>query len=214
MDIIVGTSNQGKVREIAAILSPLGYDLIPKSFDIIEYGSTIEENAVIKALGYSEANPDMYVIAEDSGLVVPKLNGLPGAFSARFHTITLNKKLQVICVPRELYSTDKTETDKLNNSLLLSLISEIPFEERAAYFEVSFVVAKDGKVLFQTTNQSHGFITDEPKGDNGFGYDPLFIGNDSFGKTYAELDTARKNLRSHRKKALNELSFWMTQNIK
>ncbi len=213
MDIIVGTSNKGKVREIAAILSPLGYNLQPQSFDIDEYGSTIEENAVIKALAYSEKNPNMFVIAEDSGLVVPKLNGLPGAFSSRFHSVKINNNYEVISVPKETYTTDKTEIDKMNNDLLLSLISEIPFEERAAYFEVSFVVAKDGKVLYQTSSKSYGYISDELKGNNGFGYDPLFIGNDSFGKTYAELDTARKNLRSHRKKALKELGFWVAQNI-
>lgn len=214
MDIVIGTSNKGKVREIASIISPLGYNLIPQSLDIDEYGKTIEENAIIKAIEYSKKNPNMYVIAEDSGLVVPELNGLPGAYSSRFYTVELDENLNVVNVPKEEYTTDKTELDKLNNELLLKLIKNVDDNKRAAYFEVSFVIVKDEKVLFQCTRKSHGFISDEMRGANGFGYDPLFIGNDSFGKTYAELDTARKNLRSHRKKALDELAFWIVNNIK
>lgn len=214
MDIVIGTSNKGKVREIASIISPLGYNLIPQSLDIDEYGKTIEENAIIKAIEYSKRNPNMYVIAEDSGLVVPELNGLPGAYSSRFYTVELDENLNVINVPKEEYTTDKTELDKLNNELLLKLIKNVDDNKRAAHFEVSFVIVKDEKVLFQCTRKSHGFISDEMRGTNGFGYDPLFIGNDSFGKTYAELDTARKNLRSHRKKALDELAFWIVNNIK
>lgn len=214
MDIVVGTSNKGKVREIASIISPLGHNLIPQSLDIDEYGKTIEENAVIKAIEYSKRNPNVYVIAEDSGLVVPELNGLPGAYSSRFYTVELDENLNVINVPKEEYTTDKTELDKLNNELLLKLIKNINVDKRAAYFEVSFVIAKDEKVLYQCTRRSNGFISDEMRGTNGFGYDPLFIGDDSFGKTYAELDAARKNLRSHRKKALDELAFWVVNNIK
>lgn len=214
MDIVIGTSNKGKVREIASIISPLGYNLIPQSLDIDEYGKTIEENAIIKAIEYSKKNPNMYVIAEDSGLVVPELNGLPGAYSSRFYTVELDENLNVVNVPKEEYTTDKTELDKLNNELLLKLIKNVDSNKRAAHFEVSFVIVKDEKVLFQCTRKSHGFVSDEMRGTNGFGYDPLFVGNDSFGKTYAELDTARKNLRSHRKKALDELAFWIVNNIK
>jgi len=214
MEIIVGTTNKGKVREIASILSPLGYDLTPQSLDIEETGSTIEENAKIKAVGYSNANPNKYVLAEDSGIVVPKLKGLPGAYSARFHSVELDEALNVINVPKEEFTTDKSEHDRKNNERLLELIKQIPFEERAAYFEDCFCVAKDGKVLFTTYGRSYGFINDNLVGNNGFGYDPLFVGNDSFGKTYAELDSARKNLRSHRKKALNDLSLWIVDNIK
>ena len=125
MDIVIGTSNKGKVREIASIISPLGYNLIPQSLDIDEYGKTIEENAIIKAIEYSKKNPNMYVIAEDSGLVVPELNGLPGAYSSRFYTVELDENLNVVNVPKEEYTTDKTELDKLNNELLLKLIKNV-----------------------------------------------------------------------------------------
>lgn len=215
MDIIIGTSNKGKIREIAAILAPLGYTLIPKSADIAETGETVEKNAIIKALAYSKINKGKYVIAEDSGLIVPNLGGLPGTYSSRFHTITFDKEtLKVIDVPEEKYTTDKTELDKLNNALLLKLANErLKDDERGAYLEVCFVVAKDGEILFSTEEKSYGYISKELKGENGFGYDPLFIGVDTFDKTYAELDNARKNLRSHRKKALQKLGLWMAQNI-
>jgi XTP/dITP diphosphohydrolase len=72
----------------------------------------------------------------------------------------------------------------------------------------------DGKVLYKTSNRSYGYLIDEPRGENGFGYDPIFVGNDTFGKTYAELDSARKNLKSHRKKALSDLAFYLSQNFK
>lgn len=215
MEIIIGTSNPGKVREIASILTPLGYKFKPMSLDVDEIGETIQDNAVIKAVEYSKAVPGQYVIAEDSGLVVPNLNGLPGPYSSRFHTITLDAvDLKVINVPREVFTTDKTEMDKLNNERLVELVNErLSEDERGAYFEVSFVVAKDGEVLQMFTAAAMGLISGELRGDNGFGYDPLFIGNDTFGKTYAELDNARKNLRSHRKKALKNLGLWISQNI-
>lgn len=214
MEIIIGTSNKGKIREIASILSPLGYDLKPQSLDIKEVGKTIQENAIIKALGYSKENPDKYVLVEDSGLVVVKLNGLPGAYSARFHSIEIDESLNVVNVPEEKFTTDKSEHDKKNNERLLELVKNIPFEERAAYFEVCFCMVKNGEILFTTSARSNGFINDKLVGNNGFGYDPLFVGNDTFGKTYAELDSNRKNLRSHRKVALKDLALWLTQNIK
>lgn len=211
--IIVGTSNPGKIREIASILSPLGHEIIPMAMDIDETGETISDNAKVKALAYSKANPGVYVIAEDSGLVVPKLNNLPGPYSARFHTVIFDKNLVVRTVPKEEFTTDKSEHDKLNNERLLEMIKTLPEEMRAAYFEVSFVIAKDDEILTESIGHSYGYISDEMRGTNGFGYDPLFIGNDTFGKTYAELDTARKNLKSHRKKALKELGLWVATHI-
>ena len=214
MEVIVGTTNKGKIREIASILSPLGLDLTPQSLDIEEIGKTIEENATVKAMGYCNNNKDKFVICEDSGLVIPELNGLPGAYSARFHSVKLDDNLNVLFVPKEDFTTDKTEHDRLNNERLIELIKKIPFEKRNAYFEVCFTVMKNGVELFKVTKQSHGFVIDELKGKNGFGYDPIFVGNDTFGKTYAELDSARKNLRSHRKAALNEVGRFFAEYLK
>lgn len=215
--IIVGTSNPGKIREIASILSPLGHEIVPMAMDVDETGKTIQENAIIKAIAYSNANPDVYVIAEDSGLVIPALNGLPGPYSARFYSATLNAdkegKLYVSDMPKEEFTTDKAEHDKKNNERIIHLIKEIPESNRTAFFEVSFAIAKNGKVIKTFEGKSYGHIIDEFRGENGFGYDPVFVGNDTFGKTYAELDSARKNLRSHRKNALKELGLWVADNI-
>lgn len=213
MDIIIGTTNKGKVREIAAILMPLGYRLIPKSQNVDETGISIEGNAIIKAKAYSEAYPGLTAIAEDSGLVVPELNNLPGIYSSRFHTLEIDGNLNVVNAVREIYTTDKTALDIANNARLLEMITRLPAAKRGAYLEVCFAIAKDGEILRRETAKSYGFITDTPKGSNGFGYDPLFVGADTFGKTYAELDNARKNLRSHRKKALQKLGLWMSVNL-
>ena len=99
--IVIGTTNPGKIREVASILSPLGHELNPVSLDVDETGETIEENAKIKALAYSKEYPDVYVICEDSGLVVPGLNNLPGPYSARFHSIVMDDNLNVTEVPKE-----------------------------------------------------------------------------------------------------------------
>lgn len=214
MEIIIGTTNPGKVREIGNILSPLGIQLRPQSFDIDEYGKDIQENARIKGIAYSNRNPDMLVIAEDSGLVVPKLNNLPGPYSARFHSVELDDNLNVISVPKEEFTTDKTEHDRLNNDRIIELIKKIPENERAAYFEVSFVIAKNSKVIYQNSARADGYLITEPRGTNGFGYDPIFVGSDTFGSTYAQLDNVRKNMRSHRKKALKELGLWLAESIK
>ena len=107
--IVIGTTNPGKIREVASILSPLGHELNPASLDVDETGETIEENAKIKALAYSKEYPDVYVICEDSGLVVPGLNNLPGPYSARFHSIVMDDNLNVTEVPKEEFTTDKTE---------------------------------------------------------------------------------------------------------
>lgn len=215
MDILIGTTNPGKVREIANILTPLGFNFITESLDIDENGKTIKDNANIKALAYSKRHPDMYIIAEDSGLVIPKLYNLPGAYSSRFHSIELDDNLNIIKVPREVFLTDKTEIDKKNNERVIALVKKYLKEnERAAYFEVCFAIAKDGKVLYNVSKTASGYIITECRGTNGFGYDPIFVGTDTFGKTYAELDTVRKNMRSHRKKALKELGLWIAENIK
>ena len=86
---------------------------------------------------------------------------------------------------------------------------------RAAMFRVVLGVADSGgKILFKGVGESHGWISEEARGSSGFGYDPIFIGSDTFGKTYAELDSTRKNLRSHRNKVLNEFKAWLGQYLK
>lgn len=189
--IIIGTSNPGKIREIASILSPLGYEIEPHALDVQETGKTIKDNAILKATVYSKEYPDTYVIAEDSGLVVPGLNNLPGPYSARFHEITIDNELNVTNVPHEEFTTDKSEHDKLNNEKLLHYIKRFHLMND---LHILKYVLQQQKWYYRKTfsGYSYGYILDELRGTNGFGYDPIFVGDNTFGKTYAELDSARK----------------------
>jgi XTP/dITP diphosphohydrolase len=84
---------------------------------------------------------------------------------------------------------------------------------RAALFRVALVVARGATVLFTATAESHGWIADAPRGTHGFGYDPVFVGQDTYGKTYAELDPLRKNLKSHRKRVMDQFYSWLSQHL-
>lgn len=201
--VTLGTTNPGKISEVAALLAPLGIDLEPLSLEVPETTDTFEGNAIEKAVAYARHSGKI-AISEDSGLVIPVLNGLPGVWSARFADLDLNtRQIHDRGLPREMI-------DPLNNELVLELLkTHKPREAREAYFRVVFIVANPiGEVLFSTSADAHGWIATEARGSNGFGYDPIFIGKDTYERTYAELDTARKNLRSHRKTALNSLYDW------
>lgn len=204
--IHLGTTNPGKVRELASLLSPMGLELQLLALDVPETGETFEENARQKALAYAKHTGGI-TISEDSGIVVAALGGLPGPYSARFADLELDADRRPIRVvasgrPRE-------EIDRLNNARLLELLRGVPQPQRAAVFLVRLVVAHGDRILFEVSGEVHGWIAEEARGDRGFGYDPVFIGQDTFGKTYAELDPVRKNLRSHRRRLLNELQHWL-----
>lgn len=200
--MFIGTTNPGKTREIAAICSQLGIPLGIISLDILENGISFEENAILKAIGYANNIPDEFVIVEDSGLVIPYLGGLPGPWSARFSDFNIETK-EILESNRE-----REEIDLENNNKILNLLHDVPFEKRAAYFEICFIVAKNNQIHWKSSTKAYGWIAEEMKGNNGFGYDPIFIGNDTFGKTYAELDSFRKNLRSHRNIGLRNFEAW------
>jgi XTP/dITP diphosphohydrolase len=85
---------------------------------------------------------------------------------------------------------------------------------RGAYFTIVLCLIRNKQILFKTQTKSHGWISEEPKGENGFGYDPIFVGQNTFGKTYAELDRARKDSRSHRQLALREFRLWLSNQFK
>ncbi len=203
--MFIGTTNPGKVAEIAALLAPLGIELNAVSLDVPEMGDTFDENAVQKALAYAEHTRGV-TLAEDSGLIVPALGGLPGPWSARFADLDMETRR---ITPS---SRTRAEIDPLNTQRILDLMRGIEQPRRAAMFKVVLVVAQPGQVLFTTSGECHGWIAEEPRGTKGFGYDPIFVGQDTFGKTFAELDPIRKNLRSHRKRALDELFMWASQN--
>ena len=214
MNITIGTTNPGKVAEIAAIFAPTGIQLHPFSeTDPEETGTAFLENARIKAKAYALATGRI-TIAEDSGLCVGALKGLPGVHSARFSDCRVNYAMGEVLehVPS---ARPRAEIDHANNLLVLESMREALMPHRAAYFEVAMVVAApDGTVLFEAKGTSYGWISSELRGTHGFGYDPIFIGNDTGEATYAELDSSRKNLRSHRRRVLEELAFWLARSLK
>lgn len=185
--MIIASRNRDKVREVRAILSE--YDIgtvdprtLPDWFQPVESEPTLEGNATLKALSCAEQCGGIS-LADDTGLFVNALNGEPGVHSARFA------------------GKDATYDD--NNRKLLSLLEDIPIEERTAHFKTVVACAKLDEVLFVVSGSLEGIIADEPEGDGGFGYDPIFYLPDE-GKTLAELTSEEKNEISHRRKAFEK----------
>jgi len=216
--IYLGTTNRDKVAEIAALLSPLQVELRPVALDVPETEDTFEGNARLKGLAYAKHTGGV-TISEDSGLIIPALHNLPGPWSARFADchidLTTSKVSEIVTSNR-----GRAEMDVTNNNRVLELLQTNWFNHHnpdyakrpaAAMFKIVLVVASPNKVLFEASGECHGWIAEEARGTNGFGYDSIFIGQDTFGKTFAELDTPRKNLRSHRKRVLDELFMWASQ---
>jgi XTP/dITP diphosphohydrolase len=202
--MILGTTNPHKVREIGGICAPLGIALEPIALDVPEEGETFEENALAKAIGYGTARPGQTVLVEDSGLEIPALGGLPGPWSARFDDFDLDTR-----TVRTHSARDREEIDAANRKRVLALMKDVPAHRRAASFVVSVVVARRGAVLFTVTRRAAGWILEEERGEHGFGYDAIFASDASFGKSWAEIDAARKDLISHRGEALWDLQAWL-----
>ena len=182
-DIMIATSNKGKVREYKSLLEPLGYAVHDLSeldpIEIDENGSTFQENALIKAKSIKD-KCNMTVIADDSGLEIDALNKEPGIHSARYlegHDYSYKNKV--------LLERMKGKTD------------------RSARFVCAIALCDEtGDHLF--TGVMEGKINDQAAGDNGFGYDPIFL-VEQFGKTSAQLTMEQKNSVSHRGIATREL---------
>ena len=232
MRFSIGTTNPNKVRELAAILRPLEIPLeVTDPIDPEETGETFEENAAIKARAYGQhvgqqlavafvragaTDADvrtflrmsrMWTISEDSGLVIPALGGLPGPWSARFVECEIVDHRVVRHIPT---GSPREAIDVLNNEAVLGLLEGIEQPRRAAKFVVALMVADtEGEILFHAKGEAHGWIVEDPRGNNGFGYDPIFASDRSFGKTWAEIDPMRKNLISHRRRALQEFTAWL-----
>ena len=190
--IVVATGNAHKVTEIEAILSKVLPDTrfvalgqLGEFEDPEETGTTFVENAIIKAEA-AVAETGLAAIADDSGLVVDALDGEPGVYSARYAGVHGD--------------------DAANNAKLLANLADTPDAERTARFmSVVALIRPDGTVL-TGTGACEGTIAHEGRGTNGFGYDPLFLPNDTPGKTMAELTPEEKNAISHRFHALQDLS--------
>jgi len=187
--LVIASGNPGKLRELAALLEPLGFELHAQSeFDVPEAeetGTTFVENAIIKARN-AAAHTGLPAVADDSGIEVDALDGAPGVYSARF--------------------SGPEADDEKNNALLVEKLRSVPEDQRGARYRAVIVYmrhAADPSPLICEGSWA-GRIILEPRGDNGFGYDPHFW-LDSHGCTSAELDPAEKNRLSHRGQALRQL---------
>lgn len=187
--IVAATSNKHKIKEIEAVTSSFGMKIITKNeagageLEVEETGLSFEENSRIKAEAISSVT-GLAAIADDSGLEVDFLDGAPGIYSARF--------------------SGENATDDENNRKLLHLLVDVPYNKRTARFvSVITLIFTDGRSI-TVRGECSGQILHEPRGKNGFGYDPLFM-PDGFDKSFAELDPEEKNAVSHRAAALKKL---------
>ncbi|ARB38022.1 XTP/dITP diphosphatase [Bacillus subtilis] len=188
-EAIIATHNPGKVKEFKEILEPRGYDVkslaeIGFTEEIEETGHTFEENAILKAEAVAKAVNKM-VIADDSGLSIDNLGGRPGVYSARY--------------------AGEQKDDQANIEKVLSELKGIEKEQRTARFRCALAVSIPGEETKTVEGQVEGYIAEEPRGEYGFGYDPIFIVKDK-DKTMAELTSDEKNKISHRADALKKLS--------
>ncbi|MGG1247538.1 XTP/dITP diphosphatase [Bacillus spizizenii] len=188
-EAIIATHNPGKLKEFKEILEPRGYDVksladIGFTEEIEETGHTFEENAILKAEAVAKAANKM-VIADDSGLSIDNLGGRPGVYSARY--------------------AGEQKDDKANIEKVLSELKGIEKEQRTARFRCALAVSIPGEETKTVEGHVEGYIAEEPRGEYGFGYDPIFIVKDK-DKTMAELTSDEKNKISHRADALKKLS--------
>lgn len=185
--LLVATNNSGKLREYASLLDGLGFELITLAgagitVEIEETGTSMEQNAVLKATGFAELS-GLVTLADDSGLEVDALGGEPGPLSRRY--------------------AGENATDLERNDFLLVKLRDIPWEKRGARFRcVIAIAAPDGNVE-TCEGVCQGMIAFEPKGEGGFGYDPIFY-LPELERWMAELSLDEKNRISHRAKAARE----------
>lgn len=202
MRLYVATTNSGKLRDFAHaaeghLLGGLAIQIepLPGLADLPappEDEPTFAANARAKAIYYSRFAPGLLVIADDSGLEVDALNGLPGVRSARYADD----------LGYDLHSGAKI--DERNNALLISQMVQLPFEPRTARYHCVLALARDGDVRATADGAVEGHIVTAPRGQAGFGYDPLFF-LPELGRTMAELDPATRLSLSHRGRALRKL---------
>ena len=187
--LLLATNNQAKVREYKSLLQNLPFELVTVadqgiSIIINEEGESLEENARLKATVLA-AESQLPALADDSGLEVDALGGEPGRLSARY--------------------AGESASDRDRVNYLLSRLAGVPWEKRSARFRCAIAVATpEGRMEF-CSGECRGFITFEPKGEYGFGYDPVFY-LPELDKTMAELPLELKNLVSHRGKAARQVS--------
>lgn len=192
MRILIASNNAGKIKEFEEMLQPLGHEVVSLreaeiDIEVEETGETYFENAYLKAKALFDLT-GMPTLADDSGLSVLALHGRPGVYSARYAGVNA--------------------TDEENNKRLLKEMINIPESKRGAAFvcELVFIASDlpEGVPYLHTTGQVVGEITNEPKGTNGFGYNPV-VYYPPLDKTFAEMDSNEKNGISHRAEALKRM---------
>ncbi len=185
---IIASNNKKKVEELDRILNPLGLCAVTAKSEGInldeveETGTTFAENALLKARAAFEKT-GMPSVADDSGLMVDCLNGEPGVFSARY--------------------AGENANDEQRISKLLKNMQGVPTEKRTAHFVSSICCILDENTIITAEGKCDGVIATSPRGNSGFGYDPVFVANGD--KTFAELSSEEKDELSHRGKALRQL---------
>lgn len=187
-NIIVATQNKGKAKDFEAIFQPYGYNVltlhdVATDMDIEETGTTFEENAILKAQALAE-RLQMFVIADDSGLVIDALNGAPGVYSARYAGLE--------------------KSDEANMDKVLGELSQIDDHNRTARFCCAIALAGPNMKTKTVTGTCEGTIARQKKGENGFGYDPIFFVPE-LGKMMAELTPEQKSAISHRGNAIKKI---------
>jgi len=188
--IVIASKNMHKIRELKSILIKLlpNIDVLslldfPSYIPKEEVENSFEGNAIAKAVDAAK-ELNCWVLADDSGLVVPALNGEPGIFSARY--------------------AGKNASDKENRKKLLSKLENIKEENRNAFFKCCIAIASPEGLKKSACASVEGTILKEERGGDGFGYDPLFMKHD-YNKTFAELSDSIKNKISHRRKAIDKI---------
>ena len=199
IEILIATHNHKKRRELRSILREFKNvkvldlnDLDAAAPNVIEDGKTFRQNSLKKAVTVSKFFKG-FVLADDSGLCVEALEGKPGVRSARF--------------------ARAKATDAENNKKLLKLLEDVPEKQRKAKFVCNITLAKNGISLGNFEGETKGLILLKSKGDNGFGYDPLFV-PDNHKRTFAQMTTSYKNKISHRGKALRKVKASIGKLIK
>ena len=171
--LIIASGNRGKIKEFSRFLDQLPLNIIPQpdGFEVEEKGETFVENARLKAIAVSRLTGELS-LADDSGLSVKALNGAPGIYSARY-----------------------AETDSGRINKLLKELA--PYTNRKATFNAAICIAFKGEILIEVEGKCDGLITDKPRGEYGFGYDPIFevLG---VGLTFAEMGSEKKRIYGHR----------------
>ena len=186
MKVVLASKNRHKLVEISKITEKFDMELVLQSelgvdIDVEETGTTFEENSFLKAEAVMKAT-GLPALADDSGIAVDALNGEPGVYSAR-------------------YGFDETLDDWGRLELLLKNTENVPDGQRQAQFVCVITMVTPEGLTIQARGEIHGELTREPKGENGFGYDPIFY-YPPLGKTTAELSPEEKNQVSHRANAL------------